>query len=66
MVKNGKKWKQKWQKIVNNCKISEITKYGEKMTTIYKNVKQCKQITKTGQKMAKIKKMIVIILLAPN
>ena len=28
--KNGKKW-QKWPKIANNCKISEITKYGEKM-----------------------------------
>ena len=27
MVKNGKKW----PKIAINCKISEITKYGEKM-----------------------------------
>ena len=33
MVKNGKKC----QKITNNCKISEITKYGEKMTKIDKN-----------------------------
>ena len=31
MQKNGKNGK-KWQKITNNCKISEITKYGEKMT----------------------------------
>ena len=38
MVKNG----NKCQKITNNCKISEITKYGAKMTTIYKNVKTCK------------------------
>ena len=44
MVKNGKKW----QKITNNCKISEITKYGEKMTNIYKNVKQCKKMPTTG------------------
>ena len=29
MVTNGKKW----QKITNNCKISEMTKYGEKMKT---------------------------------
>ena len=34
MVKNGKKW----PKIANNCKISEITKYGEKMKKIHKNV----------------------------
>ena len=27
LPKNGKKL-QKWQKIANNCKISEITKYG--------------------------------------
>ena len=47
MVKNG----NKWQKIANNCKISEITKYGEKMTTIDKNVvKKCKKRAKTGQK----------------
>ena len=52
MVKNGKKC----QKITNNCTISEITKYGEKITTIYKNVKQCKKMQKqdkNGQKMAK-------------
>ena len=30
MVKNG----NKCQKITNNCKISEITKYGEKMQKI--------------------------------
>ena len=35
--KNGKKW----QKFANNCKISEITKYGEKMKQIYRNVKKC-------------------------
>ena len=31
MAKNGKKGKngKKWPKIANNCKISEITKYGE-------------------------------------
>ena len=45
-VKNGKKC----QKFTNNCKISEITKYGEKMTTIYKNVKQYKKMLKTGLK----------------
>ena len=28
MVKNG----QKWPKIANNCKISEVTKYGEQIT----------------------------------
>ena len=27
----------------NNCNISEITKYGAKMTKIDNNVKQCKQ-----------------------
>ena len=42
MVKND----QKCQKIANNCKISEITKYGEKITKIYKNVKQCKKMQK--------------------
>ena len=31
--KNGKKW-QKWLKIANNFKISEVTKYGEKMTNM--------------------------------
>ena len=49
IVKNG----NKYQKITNNCKISEITKYGEKITKIYKNVKQCKNIPKTGQKRPK-------------
>ena len=36
MVKNAKKC----QKITNNCKISEIIKYGEKITKIDKNVKK--------------------------
>ena len=52
MPQNGKKW----QKIANNFKISEITKYGEKMTTIYKNVKKCQQMQKTGQKRTKMVK----------
>ena len=41
-LKNGKKC----QKITNNCKISEITKYGEKckkLTTMSNNVKKCKK-----------------------
>ena len=37
MQTNGKKW-QKCHKITNNCKISEITKYGEK---IDKNLQKC-------------------------
>ena len=49
MEKNVKKC----QKITNNCKISEITKYGEKMKTIYKNLKQCKKGQKTGLKRPK-------------
>ena len=49
MVTNGKKC----QKITNNCTISEITKYGEKMTTLDKNVKQCKKMPKTGLKRQK-------------
>ena len=44
MVTNGKKC----QKITNNCKISEITKYGKKRTTIDKNVKQCNKNDKNG------------------
>ena len=43
MQTNGHKWTQ----------MSEITKYGEKMTTIYKNVKTCKQMPKTDQKRPK-------------
>ena len=42
MVKNGKKC----QKITNNCKISEITKYGEKLQKITKmsnNIKKCQK-----------------------
>ena len=46
MVKNGKKW----LKIANNCKISEITIYGDKITKIYKNIKKCKKKPKTSQK----------------
>ena len=42
MIQNGKKC----QKITNNCKISEITKYGEQITKIDKNVKQCKKMPK--------------------
>ena len=41
MVKNGKKG----QKITNNCKISEITKYGETMTDIYNNWQKCQKIS---------------------
>ena len=33
MVKNGKRW----PKIANNFNVSEITKYGEKITKIDKN-----------------------------
>ena len=48
--KNGKKWR----KIANNCKISEITKYGEQMTTIAKNGNKCKKRAQNGQKNGKI------------
>ena len=69
MQKNGNKW-QKCQKITNNCKISEITKYGKKMTTIDKNVKQCKKMPKTGLKRPKSGKIsdifCFIVLLARN
>ena len=55
MQKNG----QKWQKIANNCKISEITKYGEKMTKKWqkftKMYKKCQKRAKNGKKMAKLK-----------
>ena len=37
------------QKIANNCKISDITKYGEKMTKNDKNVKNCQKMPKTAQ-----------------
>ena len=46
MVKNGKKC----QKITNNCKISEITKYGEKMTKIDIIDKNAKNDQKTAKK----------------
>ena len=49
MVKYG----NKCQKMTNNCKISEITKYGEKMTKIDTNDKQCQKMTKTGLKRPK-------------
>ena len=52
MAKIGKKW-QKCQNITNNCKISEITKYGDKITKNYKNVKQCKKMTNMGLKQPK-------------
>ena len=41
---------KKWQKIANNCKISEITKYGENMTNIDINEKKCKKMPQMGQK----------------
>ena len=66
MVKDGKKC----QKITYNCKISEITKYGEKITKIYKNVKQCKKKAKNGPKTAKkwqnFIKIVFIVFLARN
>ena len=46
MPTNGKKW-QKWPKIANNCKISEITKYGDKITKIDKDVQKCTKMRKT-------------------
>ena len=48
MVKNYKKWTE----IANNCKISEITKYGEKMKTIDKMSKNVKKCQKNGPKTA--------------
>ena len=48
MVKNG----NKWPKIANNCQISEITKYGEKMPKMYKNVKN---EPKTAKKLPNLK-----------
>ena len=51
-TKNGKKWPE----IAHNCKISEITKYGEQITQIDKNVKKCRKLVKNGHKMAKFKK----------
>ena len=61
LPKNGKNGK-KCQKITYNFKISEITKYGEKMTKIYKNVKQCKQMPKTGLKRPKNGKISEMLL----
>ena len=52
MVKNAKKW----PKIANNCKISEITKYGEIMRNNETNSqKYAKNEPKNGQKMSKLK-----------
>ena len=62
MVKNGKKC----QKITNNCKISEIMKYGEKNLKNSNNVKKCQKRAKNGQKMAKFQKKVVIVFLARN
>ena len=45
MVTNG----NKFQKITNNCKISEITKYGEKITQIDKNWQKCQKQPTNGQ-----------------
>ena len=42
--KRAKKCQKMVKKITNNCKILEITKYGDKITKIDKNVKQCKQM----------------------
>ena len=39
----------KLQKIANSCKIAEISKYGEKMTTIDKNVNKWPKWPKNGQ-----------------
>ena len=44
-IKNG----NKWQKIANNCKISEITKYGEKMPNIAKNVNKMPKMVQNGK-----------------
>ena len=52
MVKNGKKC----QNITNNCKISEITKDGVKITKIDKNVKQCQKRAKNGKKWTHLNK----------
>ena len=52
IVTNGKKW----PKIENNCTISEITKYGEKITKIGKNVERYKKMPKTSQKRRKMAK----------
>ena len=66
MVKNAKKW----LKIENNCKISEITKYGEKMQTNDKNVKQCKKHAKNGpkthRKLPNFGNLFFIVFLARN
>ena len=54
--KNAKKMVtnvKKGQKITYNCKIPEITKYGEQITKIDKNVNKCKKMPKTSQERQK-------------
>ena len=69
MPKNDKNGK-KCQKITNNLKMSEIIKYGEQITKIDKNVKQCKKNAKNGPKTAKkwqhFINIFVIVFLARN
>ena len=52
------KYDKKWSKIANNSKISEITKYGEKMPKIYKNVKKCQKTGLKRQKNGKISEFL--------
>ena len=57
-MKRNVKYGNKWQKIANNCKISEITKCGEQMTKIVnklsKIAKNVKEMPKTGQNREKL------------
>ena len=53
-------------KITNNCKISEITKNGEKITQIDINVEQCKKMPKTAKKYPNLKYIFFIVFLARN
>ena len=65
MVKNVKKC----QKITKNCKISEITKYGDKIKTIDKmsiNVKNAKNGPKTANKCQHFRNLFFIVFLARN
>ena len=55
-----------WQKIANNCKISEITKYGKKIKTFYKNIKKCQKRAKNGKQMATCNRNCFIVFLARN
>ena len=47
--------RKKWQKIPNNCKISEITKYSDKLTQLHKLTTMSKNDNKyqQGDKTAK-------------